>query len=130
MKNKLNSLLRTLLDVKVSFEDHPDKSKFDLKSESGLRGVMAGAMCPAALLKGLKDEFNLRIFVAYGTTENSPVTFMSTKNDSFENQTETVGYIMPHTEAKIVDEDGATVARKDNFLFIKEIEIYMQQNNE
>lgn len=94
----------------VDFLDHPDKSKFDLKSESGLRGVMAGAMCPAALLKGLKDEFNLRIFVAYGTTENSPVTFMSTKNDSFENQTETVGYIMPHTEAKIIDEDGATVA--------------------
>ncbi|KAF2988326.1 hypothetical protein EK904_005373, partial [Melospiza melodia maxima] len=41
--------------------------------------------------------------VAYGTTENSPVTFMGFPSDSFEQRTETVGYIFPHTEAKIED---------------------------
>ncbi|XP_066836358.1 medium-chain acyl-CoA ligase ACSF2, mitochondrial isoform X2 [Anser cygnoides] len=41
--------------------------------------------------------------VAYGTTENSPVTFMGFPNDSIDRKTKTVGYIFPHTEAKIED---------------------------
>ncbi|KAM7370415.1 hypothetical protein PAMP_009967 [Pampus punctatissimus] len=41
--------------------------------------------------------------VGYGTTENSPVTFCASPKDNLERKTETVGYIMPHLEAKIVD---------------------------
>uniref|UniRef100_A0A669Q7W0 Medium-chain acyl-CoA ligase ACSF2, mitochondrial n=1 Tax=Phasianus colchicus TaxID=9054 RepID=A0A669Q7W0_PHACC len=41
--------------------------------------------------------------VAYGTTENSPVTFMGFPTDNFTRRTETVGSILPHTEAKIED---------------------------
>uniref|UniRef100_A0A8C2YHX9 Medium-chain acyl-CoA ligase ACSF2, mitochondrial n=1 Tax=Coturnix japonica TaxID=93934 RepID=A0A8C2YHX9_COTJA len=41
--------------------------------------------------------------VAYGTTENSPVTFMGFPTDSITKRTETVGSILPHTEAKIED---------------------------
>ncbi|XP_010138638.1 PREDICTED: acyl-CoA synthetase family member 2, mitochondrial-like, partial [Buceros rhinoceros silvestris] len=40
---------------------------------------------------------------AYGTTENSPVTFMGLPDDTITKKIETVGCIVPHTEAKIAD---------------------------
>ncbi|MEE6527943.1 hypothetical protein FKM82_029730, partial [Ascaphus truei] len=42
--------------------------------------------------------------VGYGTTENSPVTFLGFPRDDIVRKTETVGYIFPHTEAKVVDQ--------------------------
>lgn len=39
--------------------------------------------------------------VAYGTTENSPVTFMGFPNDSIARKTETVGCVFPHTEVTV-----------------------------
>lgn len=39
--------------------------------------------------------------VAYGTTENSPVTFMGFPDDSITRKTETVGCIFPHTEVTV-----------------------------
>nr|XP_009677150.1 PREDICTED: acyl-CoA synthetase family member 2, mitochondrial isoform X2 [Struthio camelus australis] len=48
--------------------------------------------------------------VAYGTTENSPVTFMGFPDDNIARKTETVGCVFPHTEAKIEDpETGESV---------------------
>ena len=92
----------------VDLLDNPNRPEFDLKSrfKDGIRGIMAGSMCPEQLLIDLRNAFNCRVYVAYGTTENSPVTFMSTGSDNFENQTTTVGYIMPHTEAKVIDGQG------------------------
>lgn len=66
-------------------------------------GLMAGAMCPEQLLLDLKKELNCEVFVAYGTTENSPVTTLSTQSDSLNQKTTTVGAVMPHTECKIID---------------------------
>uniref|UniRef100_A0A672URQ7 Medium-chain acyl-CoA ligase ACSF2, mitochondrial n=1 Tax=Strigops habroptila TaxID=2489341 RepID=A0A672URQ7_STRHB len=54
-----------------------------------------------AHLIGLRLGFTEQ--VAYGTTENSPVTFMGFPDDSITRKTETVGCIFPHTEAKIED---------------------------
>ncbi|RLV99278.1 hypothetical protein DV515_00009907 [Chloebia gouldiae] len=45
--------------------------------------------------------------VAYGTTENSPVTFMGFPNDSMDQKTETVGYIFPHTEVTMTLPTGS-----------------------
>lgn len=36
--------------------------------------------------------------VAYGTTENSPITFLGFPSDRLELKTDSVGYIMNHTE--------------------------------
>ncbi|KAK7919419.1 hypothetical protein WMY93_010703 [Mugilogobius chulae] len=41
--------------------------------------------------------------IGYGTTENSPVTFCGTPLDSLERKCETVGYIIDHVEAKVVN---------------------------
>ena len=97
----------------VDLLDNPRRAEFKLP-KLNYKGLMAGSICPEQLLLDLRDVFNCRVFVAYGTTENSPITFMSTGDDSFENQTTTVGYIMPHTEAKVIDTDQRVVNRGES----------------
>ena len=96
----------------VDMLDSAALSSLDL-SQMSFNGIMGGSVCPEHLLLDLKRRLKCNIFVAYGTTENSPITFMSTKNDSLENKTTTVGYIMPHTEAKVVDRSGKCLAREE-----------------
>lgn len=47
-----------------------------------------------------------QLTVAYGMTETSPVSFLNKTNDNFERKTQTVGSILPHLEAKVVDSSG------------------------
>lgn len=42
-------------------------------------------------------------------TETSPVAFMTSRTDTVEKQLTTVGQVLPHTSAKVVDAKGRTV---------------------
>ncbi|UCD67887.1 MAG: AMP-binding protein [Betaproteobacteria bacterium] len=89
--------------------EHPDFGKFDLSS---LRtGIMAGAACPPPLMKRVMEDMNCReILIGYGETEASPLTHLTTRDDSMQRRTETVGRNLPHQEVKVVDTDnGVTV---------------------
>ena len=89
--------------------EHEKFSAFDLSS---LRtGIMAGAPCPAELMKRVIDEMHCEeILIGYGETEASPLTHLTTRDDSFERRINTVGHNLPHQEVKIVNtESGATV---------------------
>ncbi|KAM6297503.1 medium-chain acyl-CoA ligase ACSF2, mitochondrial [Aegotheles albertisi] len=80
----------------------PDFDSYDLSSLRG--GAIAGSPVPPEVMKTVMTKMHMRdLVVAYGTTENSPVTFMGFPSDSITRKTETVGYIFPHTEAKIED---------------------------
>uniref|UniRef100_A0A8C7X915 Medium-chain acyl-CoA ligase ACSF2, mitochondrial n=1 Tax=Oryzias sinensis TaxID=183150 RepID=A0A8C7X915_9TELE len=76
----------------VDMVNQPDLKKYDLSSLEG--GIMAGSPCPPELVRKV---------IAYGTTENSPVTFMCSPLDNMERKSETIGYVSDHLEAKIVD---------------------------
>ena len=54
-----------------------------------------------------------QLTIAYGMTETSPVTFQTLLNDSFEHKTGSVGTVLPHTEAKIIGEDGKILSRNE-----------------
>ena len=91
---------------------------------------MAGAMCPEQLLLDLKKDLNCEVFVAYGTTENSPVTTLSTQSDSLNQKTTTVGAVMPHTECKIIDTaSGGIVERGNDFMIFGILESKLKYNN-
>uniref|UniRef100_A0AAX7UV96 Medium-chain acyl-CoA ligase ACSF2, mitochondrial n=1 Tax=Astatotilapia calliptera TaxID=8154 RepID=A0AAX7UV96_ASTCA len=86
----------------VDMLNQPDLTKYDLSSVEG--GIMAGSPCPQELVKKVFSDLNAKeITLGYGTTENSPVTFLASPLDNVERKTETVGYITDHLEAKIVD---------------------------
>jgi fatty-acyl-CoA synthase len=89
--------------------DHPEFPKFDLSS---LRtGIIAGAPCPVELMKRLIGEMHLaEITIAYGMTETGPVSFETSVHDPVERRVTTVGRVLPHTEVKIVNDEGRIVA--------------------
>ncbi|QBQ54143.1 AMP-binding protein [Nitrosococcus wardiae] len=89
--------------------EHPQFPNFDLSS---LRtGIMAGAPCPPVLMKRVMGEMHCReILIGYGQTEASPLTHLTSREDSEERRTETVGTNLPHQEVKVIDPaNGQTV---------------------
>jgi fatty-acyl-CoA synthase len=89
--------------------EHKNFSQFDLSS---LRtGIMAGAPCPPELMKRVINDMHCNeILIGYGETEASPLTHLTTRDDSFERRINTVGHNLPHQEVKIINTDtGATV---------------------
>ncbi len=90
--------------------DHPDFAKFDLTS---LRtGMMAGSPCPIEVMKRTFSLMHLsEVVIGYGMTETSPASFASATDDPIERRVSTVGRILPHVEAKIIDAEGRIVPR-------------------
>lgn len=82
------------------------------KGFSQLRtGIAAGSSIPAALMKKLHDVLGLtELTICYGMTETSPVSAMTTTDDPMWARTDTVGRLLPHVEAKVVDLDGKILA--------------------
>ncbi|NXD76786.1 ACSF2 synthetase, partial [Halcyon senegalensis] len=86
----------------IDMLSQPDFDSYDLSTLRG--GVIAGSPVPPEVMKMIITKMHMpEIVVAYGTTENSPVTFMGLPSDSITRKTETVGCILHHTEAKIED---------------------------
>jgi fatty-acyl-CoA synthase len=82
--------------------EDPEFTRFEL---STLRtGIMAGSLCPEALMKRVMTEMNLReITIAYGLTEASPGITHTSRNDTLENRTQTVGRVLPDMDVRIID---------------------------
>lgn len=85
--------------------DHPDFTATRLDT---LRtGIMAGALCPAPLMRRVTQHMNMRdVTIGYGMTEVSPLAFQTTASDSFDHRVETVGRVHQFVEAKVVDLEG------------------------
>uniref|UniRef100_A0A8B9L3E5 Medium-chain acyl-CoA ligase ACSF2, mitochondrial n=1 Tax=Astyanax mexicanus TaxID=7994 RepID=A0A8B9L3E5_ASTMX len=80
----------------------PDLAKFDISSVQ--TGIVAGSPCPPEVMRKVIKVMGIKeLTIGYGTTENSPVTFCGFPVDNLERKTETVGCIVPHTEAKVVN---------------------------
>ena len=97
----------------------PNFSEYDV---SGLRtGIMAGSICPEELLLQIHKEMGMQqITVCYGMTETSPVSFQTAAKDLNHFRYNTVGTILPHVEAKIVDERGFIVpSGKPGEMFVR-----------
>jgi fatty-acyl-CoA synthase len=94
----------------ISILGHEQFRAFNLGSLRG--GIMAGAPCPAEVMKAVMSEMNMsEVTIAYGMTETSPVSFQTRLTDPIAARVETVGRVMPHLEVKIVDESGRIVPR-------------------
>ena len=94
----------------IAMLDDPDFGKYDTTS---LRtGMMAGAPCPIELMHRVIDDMHLReITIGYGMTETGPLSTQTLLDDPIELRVGTVGRPLPHTEIKIIDDDGRRVTR-------------------
>ncbi len=109
----------------IAMFNHADFAKTDF---SYMRtGIMAGANCPADLMRRAADEMNMReIISVYGQTEASPGCTMGEVNEDIDHRVETVGSPFPGVECKVIDpetgeelpdgESGEFVARGFNIM--------------
>ncbi|MBQ6569805.1 MAG: AMP-binding protein, partial [Clostridia bacterium] len=91
----------------IAMFNHPDFAKTDF---SYMRtGIMAGANCPADLMRQASVEMNMReIISVFGQTEAAPGCTMGEVNEDLDHRVETVGSAFPGVECKIIDpETGA-----------------------
>ncbi|EEH43810.2 uncharacterized protein PADG_00099 [Paracoccidioides brasiliensis Pb18] len=74
-------------------------------------GIIAGAPVPRPLMKRLWNELNMTEFTSsYGLTEASPTCFNAFTSDSIDTRLTTVGTVLPHASAKIINPNtGETV---------------------
>ena len=95
----------SLYGVPTMFLAEMEDSEFNRFDLLSLRtGVMAGALCPEALMRRAIDEMNLReITIIYGLTEASPGITQTRRDDTIEHRTQTVGVVLPEMEVRIVD---------------------------
>jgi acyl-CoA synthetase (AMP-forming)/AMP-acid ligase II len=67
-------------------------------------GIVAGAPVPRPLMRRLLDELNMTEFTSsYGLTEASPTCFNAITSDTIHRRLTTVGKVMPHARAKIIN---------------------------
>ncbi|KAM7197830.1 putative acyl-CoA synthetase YngI [Rhypophila sp. PSN 637] len=84
----------------------------DLKaSQLRLRtGIVAGAPVPRYLMEQMVSRLGMTEFTSsYGLTEASPTCFNAFTDDPIATRLTTVGTLMPHAHAKIIDRDGQIV---------------------
>ncbi|KAJ0322525.1 hypothetical protein COL5a_008755 [Colletotrichum fioriniae] len=75
-------------------------------------GLIAGSPVPASLMTDVRDKMHVEgILIAYGMTETSPVTFITSLEDGYEKRNTSVGRALPHIAAKVVDAQGTIVPR-------------------
>ena len=102
----------------IAMFNHEDFAKTDF---SHIRtGIMAGANCPADLMRRAAREMNMReIISVYGQTEASPGCTMGEVNEDEDHRVETVGSAFPGVECKIIDpETGLEVPDGENGEFV------------
>ncbi len=93
----------------IAVLDETDFAEHDLTT---LRtGIMAGAPCPVELMQRVMRDMHLtQITIGYGMTETGPLSTQTLPDDSVEVRVGTVGRPLPHTEIKVIDENGHIVA--------------------
>ena len=102
----------------IAMFNHEDFAKTDF---SYMRtGIMAGANCPADLMRRAADEMNMKeILSVYGQTEASPGCTMGEVNEDIDHRVETVGSAFPGVECKIIDpETGEELPAGENGEFV------------
>lgn len=75
-------------------------------------GLASGSTVSQNLMNQLRQTMGVdKMLIAYGMTETSPVSFITSLDDSDEKRTTTVGRVIPHTAAKVIDDKGNTLGR-------------------
>lgn len=93
-------------------------SELEVMAKTGQRprrlrtGLASGSAVSQSLMNELRANMGVeKMLIAYGMTETSPVTFITSLEDSDEKGTTTVGRVIPHTAAKVIGKDGRVLRR-------------------
>lgn len=85
----------------IAMIEHPAFATTDLSSIEGI--CSGGSLVPEQLVRRFEAEIGAPFTIVYGQTECSPVASMTRPTDTIEDKSGTIGQLMPHVEARIVD---------------------------
>lgn len=75
-------------------------------------GLASGSTVSQGLMNSLREKMGVqKMLIAYGMTETSPVTFITDLSDPESKATTTVGRVIPHVSAKVIDKNGKKLRR-------------------
>jgi fatty-acyl-CoA synthase len=94
-----------LYGVPTMFRALVEEPTFARRDFSSLRtGIMAGSPCPVELMREVLDRLHVpEVAIGYGMTETSPLSTLSSRDDTLESRVSTVGRVLPHVEVCIRD---------------------------
>jgi fatty-acyl-CoA synthase len=92
----------------IELLNHPDFTGHDLRT---LRtGIMGGSPCPVEVVHAAVERMHLsQLTVGFGQSELTSLTTQTSVDDPPDRQAETVGRVLPHLEARVVDPHGAVL---------------------
>ncbi|CAD5220460.1 unnamed protein product [Bursaphelenchus okinawaensis] len=106
-KRRCTALLATPT-MFIDLLNEPKVRQYDLGSLK--TAIVSGAKCQPRLCKEIVNALGLEaLHKLYGTTEVSPAAFMTIPKDEYH----TVGNVLDHIEAQIVDGEGRKVLREE-----------------
>ncbi|KAL4928613.1 uncharacterized protein BDV17DRAFT_298521 [Aspergillus undulatus] len=75
-------------------------------------GLASGSPVSQTLMNEIRARMGVdKMLIAYGMTETSPVNFITSLDDPEDKRISTIGRVMPHTVAKVVDKQGKIIPR-------------------
>ncbi|KAK4457157.1 putative long chain fatty acid acyl-CoA [Cladorrhinum samala] len=96
-----------MFDSLLALPEAKDLKASDLRLRTG---IVAGAPVPRYLMELMVSKLGMTEFTSsYGLTEASPTCFNAFTDDPIDVRLTTVGTLMPHARAKIVNRDGEIV---------------------
>jgi fatty-acyl-CoA synthase len=103
----------SLYGVPTMFRALLEDANFGRYEYTTLRtGIMAGAPCPVELMREVVERLHMpEVAIGYGMTETSPLSTMSSRDDSLEVRVSTVGSVLPFVEISIRDPENRVVPR-------------------
>ncbi|CAM1501357.1 Fc.00g105190.m01.CDS01 [Cosmosporella sp. VM-42] len=107
----VNEKVTALLGVPTMFYAEMEAlEKTQLKITTVRTGLAAGSSIPRVLMESLHKNMKIQgMLIAYGMTETSPVTFITSLDDPAERMFNSIGRVFPHTGAKVIDSNGNIV---------------------
>ncbi|KKK15418.1 hypothetical protein P175DRAFT_0559879 [Aspergillus ochraceoroseus IBT 24754] len=75
-------------------------------------GLASGSAVSQVLMNEIRERMGVdKMLIAYGMTETSPVSFITSLDDPDQKRISTIGRVMPHTSAKVIDKEGNILPR-------------------
>ncbi|RDW95257.1 hypothetical protein BP5796_01020 [Coleophoma crateriformis] len=97
----------TMFIAELDHMQQQDFGKINLRT-----GIAAGSPVSLSLMARLQQIFGLPdLTITYGMTETSPASFMTSVDDALQEKLSTVGRILPHTTAKVINDKDEIVPR-------------------
>lgn len=101
------TILNAVPTMMTRMMEHPDWDSFNTATLK--KNFTGGTSIPPSLMRAMKEKTGGAPLVIMGMTECSPIITVTNPDDSFEDQLNTAGTPLPHTEIRIVGpETGAT----------------------